>query len=321
MVPDPTILLTVDVEDWFQVENFKSVIPFESWPNRELRVERNVHTILDLLDIVKLNSQGVRREAQGDLALKPSFTPSRPHALAPNDSPKATFFILGWLAERLPHLVREIHARGHEVASHGFNHRLCNQCTPNELIEDLTKSKNLLEELIGRPVNGFRAPSFGIGDDMLKMVQEAGYLYDSSYNSSTLNSRYGKIILPKNGETGLAHKLDDRFYELPISNLTWKGRVIPLGGGGYFRLLPLKFFLKGVKKILKEKGVYLFYFHPWEIDPSQPKVKDAPWNFRFRHYCNLKKTYFRLRNLIEGFKACRFLTCVQYLREYNQSSV
>lgn len=362
ITPESTILLTIDVEDWFQVENFKSVIPYSSWPSRELRVERNVHTILDLLDGRGAKSKGqgaesieqragskeqrARSKGQGaggkeqeeegeqkSLTIEntPGPTPSAqcslpntlcpmPHAPChPNRGLKATFFVLGWIAERLPHLVREIDARGHEVASHGFHHRLCTQCDPGELADDLKQSRELLEDLIGRPVYGYRAPSFGVDDGVLRLVQEAGYQYDSSYNSSSLNSRYGKITLSENGGRGVVHKLAGDFYELPISNLNWGNRVIPLGGGGYFRLIPLEFFLKGVKKILKEKKVYLFYFHPWEIDPGQPRVKNAPLSFRFRHYCNLNKTLGRLTNLIARFGNCRFNTCYQYLQEHKKN--
>ena len=118
-----------------------------------------------------------------------------------------------------------------------------------------------------------------------------------------------------NGGRRVVHKLAGDFYELPISNLTWGGRVIPLGGGGYFRLIPQEFFLKGVKKILKEKKAYLFYFHPWEIDPDQPRVRNAPLSFRFRHYCNLGNMLPRLTNMLEELSNCRFLTCYQYLLE------
>jgi len=338
----PQFLLTIDVEDWFQVENFKSCIPYASWPSCELRVEKNVHTILDLLDGQRAKSReqrgedrrvkGEGRRAEGkEQGAKskeervheedPASSPcSMPQALCcPDKGLKATFFILGWIAERLPHLVRAIDARGHEIASHGFHHRLSNQCTPAELLNDLKESRMLLEDQIGRPVYGYRAPSFSIDDEVLRVVKEAGYRYDSSYNSSALNSRHGKITLSPNGHRDFAHRLFGDFYELPISNLTWGGRVIPLGGGGYFRLIPQSLFVKGVNKILQKQGVCLFFFHPWEIDPDQPKVNNAPLSFRFRHYCNLGKTLGRLTNLIERFGDCRFETCYQYLEKHKGS--
>ncbi|MFP3927921.1 MAG: polysaccharide deacetylase family protein, partial [Desulfobacteraceae bacterium] len=156
------ILLTIDVEDWFQVENFKPCIPYSTWSSRDLRVERNTHRLLDLFDSTILN-------------------------------PRATFFILGWIGERLPSLIREIHARGHEVASHGCNHELLSSLDAQALIKDLNKSKSLLEDIIGSRVYGYRAPSFSIDKEILGYIRDAGYLYDSSYNSFSLHGRYGRL--------------------------------------------------------------------------------------------------------------------------------
>ena len=149
-----SFLLTIDVEDWFQVENFKKYIPFASWSSYELRVEKNTHRILDLLDSASFKFQ------------VSSFKIS------------ATFFVLGWLAERLPHLVREIHSRGHEIASHGYYHNLCNEQSHEELKTDLYNSKSFLEDIIGTQVYGYRAPSFAINNDILKIIEDCGYLYD-----------------------------------------------------------------------------------------------------------------------------------------------
>ena len=329
----PPILLTIDVEDWFQVENFKSCIPYSSWPERELRVERNVHRLLDLFDA---------------------------HALTRNPKPetrnpiKATFFILGWIAKKLPHLVREIQNRGHEVASHGFNHELCNTTPQKDLKEDLSKSKTLLEDLTGAPVHGFRAPSFSITPDVLKTIQDCGYVYDSSYNSFAWHGRYGKMNIQNNGHPGIAVKvptieqskiqnpIEDPalsgeskiFYELPISNLEIRmlrskshnpkpvsltpeprplNPVLPLGGGAYFRLIPFSWFKRGVQAILNQKGAYLFYMHPWELDPEQPKVKAASISHKMRHYGNLKNTETKLSRFLTTFGHCRFITCKEYL--------
>lgn len=317
---DPNyFLLTFDVEDWFQVENFKAYIPFSSWSSLELRVERNVHRILDLLDEVstphasglmpypKNNSQVASREAQGGSSLHSNaLTPLRP---------QATFFVLGWIAEHLPHLVREIGDRGHEVASHGYNHQLCYQCSDNELKDDLIKSKKILEGLVGKPVIGYRAPSFSINYDVISVLQKCGYQYDSSYNSFGGNSRYGKLNLDHNGFTGVAYLIKDNFYELPISNLTFGGRVFPLGGGGYFRLIPFPLFTRAVQSILKKEKAYLFYLHPWECDFSQPKVERASRLSRFRHYHNLAKTELRLAKLIMTFKESHFVTCRHYIQK------
>jgi peptidoglycan-N-acetylglucosamine deacetylase len=289
----PSFLLTVDVEDWFQVENFKSAIPYSTWNERELRVEQNTHRLLDLFDTIPLN----------------------PNSTNPKN-PKSTFFILGWIAKKLPHLVREIHARGHEVASHGFNHHLCTAQHPEAFQQDLSDSKACLEDIIGAPVFGYRAPSFSINSDILKLIEDSGYQYDSSYNSFGLHGRYGKIDLSGFPRTGLAHALSETFFELPVSNLTIFGKTIPWGGGGYFRLFPAYLFSQGVKTILKKESAYLFYMHPWEIDPDQPKMDHIPRAYRFRHYINLHKTYARLSRLIENFNHCQFITLQQYINRF-----
>ena len=361
-------MLTIDVEDWFQVENFKPWIPFSTWGQHELRVERNVHRILDLFDSMKsagkLEAQSRKaNRIESDEARMPggleysepaSLTASQPQA---EGRPKATFFILGWIAERLPHLVREIKSKGHEVASHGYNHELCNKIKHSDLKTDLIKSKKLLEDIIGEPIYGYRAPSFSVNGDILKTIKDCGYLYDSSYNSFSLNDRYGKVDLTKYQNNGFAIKLSENFYELPISNLKLStnptnsinpknlqpvkfpsGRnevnftgptnptnssnptnrisfELPLGGGGYFRLIPFHAFKYGVRSILNKGRDYLFYMHPWEIDPEQPRVQEASKRYKFRHYINLNRTYPKLTRLIESFKHCRFVTCKQYIEK------
>ena len=276
-----TILITIDVEDWFQVENFKSLIPFSSWPSREFRVEKNTRQLLDIL--------GHRR---------------------------ATFFILGWIAERLPGLVRDIHDQGHEVASHGYHHNLCNQQSGKELEKDLADSKKRLEDIIGASVVGYRAPSFSINDDVLKMIESCGYRYDSSFNSFAMHDRYGKVDLSQNKRKGIAVQISRNFHELPISNLRMGNRVFPLGGGGYFRLIPFPLFKMGIRQILKNDGAYLFYMHPWELDPGQPKVSDAPPSYKFRHYTNLKRVQSKLSGLFKAFRQSEFVTCRDYLAGY-----
>lgn len=278
------ILITVDVEDWFQVENFKGYIPFETWPERELRVERSTRELLDFLD---------------------------------RHNVRATFFVLGWLCEKIPGLVREIQARGHEIASHGHVHELCTRQSPKELRRDLADSKKSLEDTVGVPVTGYRAASFSITDDAVSALAECGYAYDSSYNSSGVNERHGKISMPPVGEHckagGIAVRLPSGISELPISNLKAAGKIIPWGGGGYFRLIPSPLFRAGVRSILDDSGAYLFYMHPWEIDPGQPRVGEASAMFRFRHYLNLDRTLKKLEAFVAGFKDCRFITCAKYL--------
>ena len=352
-----SILLTIDVEDWFQVENFKQYIPFPSWPSYELRVEKNTHHLLDLLDSIKLAQSSKLSSRVGNAHQMTATTsneqPAITYHLSPishqlnepsamsyelKNSPKASFFILGWIAERLPNLVREIHSRGHEVASHGYLHNLCNQQSHEELKKDLIDSKKLLEDIIGAPVFGYRAPSFAINNDILKIIEDCGYLYDSSYNSFAMHSRYGKVDLPQNNNKGIAFPISEtsnsqpsndnqlsamshelylhrRFYELPISNLKLGNHIFPWGGGGYFRLIPFPVFKMGVQSILKKENAYLFYMHPWEVDPEQPIVAEASRFFKFRHYINLDKTASKLLSFITAFKKCRFITCYQYIDE------
>jgi peptidoglycan-N-acetylglucosamine deacetylase len=307
-------MITIDVEDWFHVENFKSLIPFETWDHQESRVERNIHRLLDLLDSVELPA--AKRSARG--TLKPTNAKKPPDATNTTNAinarkPRATFFVLCWIAERFPYLVREIAARGHEIASHGCYHELPENMPLNSLRAELTDSRKRLEDTIGMPVVGFRAPSFSINDDILEAVARSGYRYDSSYNSFSLHGRYGKISLNGQPKIGIAHRVFDNLYELPISNLKLLGNILPLGGGAYFRLIPFSFFSLGVKRILTGDNAYLFYIHPWEIDPEQPRMEEASWNHKIRHYHKLSKTYDRMVSMIKAFKYCHFTTCSHYL--------
>jgi polysaccharide deacetylase family protein (PEP-CTERM system associated) len=317
-----TILLTFDVEDWFQVENFKQWIPFSSWPCCELRVEKNTHKLLDLLDLVRLGNSMNPLNLPNLQSSVPSF-PNSPNALplTPNGSIKATFFVLGWIAERLPHLVREIQVRGHEVASHGYSHRLCGEQSTQDLKSDLTKSKKLLEDITGTPIHGYRAPSFSIDNDRLKLIEEVGYSYDSSFNSFRMNKRYGQVELKGSGRNGILFQVSDRFYEIPISNLRIGKQILPWGGGGYFRLIPAQLFKHGVQSILKNQGAYLFYLHPWEIDPGQPRMSQVPKSSKFRHYLNLSKTVNKLLFLIDNFKNSHFETCCQHITQHTTAAL
>lgn len=279
-----SILLTFDVEDWFQVENFKDYIKFSTWNFFELRVEKNIDKILDLLD---------------------SFS----------FKPRATFFVLGWIARKLPALVQKIHKRGHEVASHGLNHHLCKNLSSKDLINDLMSSKVLLEDLTGHRVYGYRAPSFAIDDEILSSIELAGYTYDSSFNSFSGHGRYGTIDLTGAEKKGVSYKVSNTFFEIPISNFKFQNRIMPLGGGGYFRLLPFYFFKIGMRSVLKKDNAFVFYTHPWEFDPSQPRVDQVSTGFKFRHYIHLHKTEDKLKALLKSFDDCRFITCMEYLQK------
>lgn len=285
------ILFTVDVEDWFQVENFKSSIPFHSWEKQQLRVERNTHRILELLE---------------DSNLK--------------ESPKATFFVLGWIARKLPGLIKEIHSRGHEIASHGINHHLCTDEAAGALRRDLTDSKKLLEDIVGDAVCGYRAPSFSINNDVLKTIEDAGYRYDASYNSFDKHGRYGKLSVNGFQRQGIAYRVSNNFWELPVSNLILQPSIInlqpillPWGGGGYFRLIPYVAFRKGIRRILAKENAYSFYLHPWELDPDQPRVENAPSLLKFRHYVNLGSTAKKIVKMLDDFSGCQFVTCGEYV--------
>jgi polysaccharide deacetylase family protein (PEP-CTERM system associated) len=287
-------MLTVDVEDWFQVENFKPWIPRDSWPRQESRVEANTLFILDLLDRCGTTLTGNLQDGS-----------SRPL--------QCTFFILGWTAAAYPALVREIVDRGHEVACHGYDHRLVMNQSASEFRHDIARSKRLLEDLTGNAVVGYRAPSFSITETALDIIAESGFTYDSSYNSFEMNPRYGRLRLPPQIQSGHAGKLTNGLIEVPISNMNVANRVLPWGGGGYFRLIPPTVFRMGVKKILQRHRAFVFYSHPWEFDPMQPIVKNAGPFRRFRHYFNLKRTAARLETLIKAFSTCQFTSIREYV--------
>ena len=246
---------------------------------QELRVERNVHKLLNLLDEAGEGSrgQGFKGSRETNIWIKNPVVRSQESRSAGREPNKpieptnqfnqqtkqpvvrATFFVLGWIAKTLPGLVREIAARGHEVASHGVDHHLCTDQSIDILRKDLTDSRKLLEDIIGSRVTGYRAPSFSVNNDILKIIEDAGYQYDSSYNSFDKHGRYGKLSVNGFSKNGIAYKVSDNFYELPVSNLSIKPIahspqpvIFPFGGGGYFRLLPYFVFKNGIQRILKK---------------------------------------------------------------------
>jgi len=292
-MPTKKIILSIDVEDWFQVENLKDCIAYSSWDSQIFRVEYNTHRILDLLDYYK------RAKTENHLETN-RFS--------------ATFFILGWIAKRLPQLVREIQSRGHEVASHGYSHKLAINLTENQFRNDLVRSKKLLEDITGSSVIGYRAPSFSINAEILKIIYECGFRYDSSYNSFSMNHKYGKIDLSKKPRSGIAYQIFYKFYELPITNLEiTRNKVLPLGGGGYFRLLPFNLFKCGTNCMLKKNGTFLFYLHPWEIDPFTPRFGAVSFSKKFRHCVNLKETFSKFSFFIESLIDHDFISCRGYI--------
>jgi len=259
-----TICLSFDVEDWFQVENLRAKFPPESWDRCELRVENNTRKILDLLD--KYNV-------------------------------KATFFVLGWIAERKPQLVKEIHSRGHEIASHGYGHIINYELSRDEIFEDIKKSKELLEGITGDKIVGYRAPNFSVTKDVIDALTTLKFKYDSSYHPFSGNERYGQLGVDEKG----IFKLNESLIEIPMS--VWKNKFFELSiaGGGYFRLYPYSFFRTLTSSYLKKNDYMIMYFHPWEFDPEQPRVKDVKFSYSFRHYVGLETTLSKLDKFISQF--------------------
>lgn len=262
--------LTIDVEDYYQVSGFESQIAFESWPRYESRVVGNTWRILELLHFQKV---------------------------------KATFFVLGWIAEHYPQVVLAIRQEGHEIASHGYRHRLLYNMSPEEFRKDTERSKGILEDLCGLPVVGYRAASYSVVEETLwalDILKDLGFQYDSSI-FPIHHDRYG---IPTAGRFPYDHLLseDRRLLEFPLSTVKLFGRNVPVAGGGYLRVFPYRFIQWGIRRInQREAQPAIIYLHPWEIDPGQPKVQGSRLS-RFRHYVNLDKTEFRLKRLLSDFR-------------------
>lgn len=262
-------LLTVDVEDYFQVEAFKQHVERATWNDFPVRVEQNTSVILDLL---------ARQNIKG------------------------TFFILGWVAEKYPGLVKKIHSQGHEVASHGYDHQLIYTQKPDEFLEETKKSKTLLEELIGVEVCGYRAATFSITRESLwalELLVEAGFKYDSSIYPGR-HDRYGIPGSPTHPY--IINTAGSELVEFPISVLPLGKTVLPVAGGGYFRLFPYWFSRWAYQKINAAAKPVMFYIHPWEVDPQQPKIEGINLATRFRHYVNLSRCEHKLNLLVDDFK-------------------
>lgn len=268
-MPPLTNAFTLDVEDYFQVAALAPSVPRDTWPQRESRVERNTAVVLDLLA-----ERGIR----------------------------GTFFVLGWIAQRHPALVKRIAEAGHEVASHGYSHQLIYRQTPEEFREETVTSKRLLEDLISAPVIGYRAASFSITRDSLWALDtliDLGFQYDSSV-FPIRHDRYG--IPGAAREPGpLAAPSGRTLIEFPMSAASFMGVRVPVSGGGYFRLLPYWVTRSGLRQINRKHGQpFTFYLHPWEVDPGQPRIQ-ASLLSRLRHYTNLHRCEPRLRRLLGEF--------------------
>jgi polysaccharide deacetylase family protein (PEP-CTERM system associated) len=258
--------LTIDVEDYFQVSAFASHFPRSDWDGVPCRIQRNVDRILEILA---------------------------------KSGTKATFFTLGWIAERYPRLVQSIVAQGHELASHGYEHHRATELGRKEFRDDIHRAKCLLEDISGVTVKGYRAPSFSVGATNLwafDALLEVGYQYSSSVYPIR-HDHYGMPDAPR-----FAYHPLNGLLEIPVTTARFFNANVPAGGGGYFRLMPYllsRWLLKRVNS--RDRQPAIFYFHPWELDPEQPRVSGAKLRTRFRHYVNLDKVDNRLQRLLIDF--------------------
>jgi polysaccharide deacetylase family protein (PEP-CTERM system associated) len=259
--------LTVDVEDYFHVSAFENVIEKSNWQNLEMRVEKNTHRLLKLFE---------QKQA------------------------KCTFFTLGWVAERCPSLIQAIVSQGHELASHGYAHQRASMMTAEQFLNDVSKSKKILEDISGKPVLGYRAPSFSINENntwVYPILNELGFKYSSS-TYPIEHDLYGVPNWPR-----FKHQRQENIIEIPIPTLQNNSGNTGIGGGGYFRLYPYWLSKRRIERFLQEEQQpYSFYFHPWEIDPNQPRVAGASFKSKFRHYLNLSRMENKIIKLLEDFQ-------------------
>jgi polysaccharide deacetylase family protein (PEP-CTERM system associated) len=265
--PSGQAALSIDVEDWFHSANVNGVIARDAWEECELRVERNTMRMMEILD---------------------------------GCNARATFFVLGWVAEKCPQLVRVIAAAGHEVASHGYAHELVYSLQPSEFRSDVLRSKQFLEDLTGKPVRGYRAPCFSITEWAIPILQDVGFDYDSSVVPTVAHDRYGRLDGMDAGRPVTV--LRDGFHEVCVSCIRLGRCGIPWGGGGYFRFIPYVVWLQGVRTILRSGMPYIFYIHPWEIDAAQPCVAGMKAIDRFRQRINLHRSEARFAALVAAFE-------------------
>ena len=265
----PCNAMTIDVEDYFQVSAFARHISRDDWHHLPCRIERNMDVILKLLD---------------------------------EHDAKATFFTLGWIAERYPEMVKRICDNGHEIASHGYHHLKASEQTMEEFRQDVKSSKALLEDISGCKVKGYRAPSFSInGENLwaLDVLKDEGY----EYSSSIYPIRHDHYGMPDAPRFGFRPQGPDGILEIPATTAAFFGRNLPASGGGYFRMLPYplsRFLMNRVNA--KDGESCIFYFHPWEIDPGQPRQQGVGFKTRFRHYVNLSRMEDKISSLLLDFQ-------------------
>ncbi len=263
-----TNAMSVDLEDWFQVSAFEKHVDKKDWDNLSHRVEKNTQKILALFD---------------------------------NTGIKATFFTLGWVAEKYPQLIREIVSQGHELACHGYSHVRVTEQSPKEFKEDVIRAKEILEDISGAPVIGYRAASYSIGRDnlwALSVLQDLGFKYSSSIYP-VKHDHYG---MPEAPRFAFHPENAPELLEIPVTTVKVGGRNFPCGGGGYFRLYPYIVSKWAINQVNREGQSAVFYFHPWEVDPGQPRPRGLGLKTRLRHYLNLNRMEARLRALLKDFQ-------------------
>lgn len=262
-----TNAFTVDVEDYFQVSAFSPYIKRSDWDSHDCRIERNIEKIINLLD---------------------------------NSGTKATFFTLGWIAERFPQMVRKITQEGHELASHGYGHERASDLSEKDFLSDIQSSKKILEDISGVQIKGYRAPSFSVTKENLWVFDcllSSGYKYSSSIYPIK-HDHYGLPESPR-----FSYPAREGLIEIPITTLRLFGKNFPSSGGGYFRLLPYSLSKLMIDRVLSvDKQPAIFYFHPWEVDNEQPRIKDIDFRTKFRHYINIKGMERKLVRLLSDFK-------------------
>jgi len=264
-------LASFDIEDWFHAENIKPSLNGADWTGLESRVERNTHELLDILA-----RAGV----------------------------KSTFFVLGWIARRHPGLVRRIVAEGHEVASHTDVHHQLHRLSREELVADLARARDTLEQLTGARVLGVRAPAFTITDQVLDCLAEARYWYDSSFYAFQMHDRYGRLATAIDPEQPVV-QVRPGLLELPMTRLVIGPLAVPWAGGGYFRLIPYQLYRWGVARRLKARSSFMFYFHPWELDVEEIPLPNLPRFMKFRSYVGRGRMRRDLRSLLGEFGSAR----------------
>ncbi len=266
VVPEKQVL-TVDVEDYFHVSAFEKTIDRADWVNLEQRVEASTYRLLELFS---------------------------------EHNAKCTFFTLGWVAERYPNLIKAIVDQGHELASHGFSHQRATIMTPDEFREDVSRSKQVLEAASGQAILGYRAPSFSFNDSNIwvyNILKELGF----EYSSSTYPIKHDLYGVPK--WPRFKYERPEGIIEIPVPTIRKNNINTGIGGGGYFRLYPYWFSKKRINNYLtKENQPYSFYFHPWEIDPDQPRIAGASMKSKLRHYLNLSRMEGKVVKLLDDYQ-------------------